>query len=237
MSLPPITIPDLDPAGPIDRNNDLLLLRQGLNDKKATVAQISNLDISSFSALPGAVLSSDRIIIGRNNGGGTYTNYIADPRSIGFLPGVRMWFYADNAPLYWQIVPGLTDRLLAIKGGSNGYQNSGSGGQWQQLDVSGVTNRGLSITQIPNHNHYAQFGQNQSNKNATYIHGAQNIQSGGDPKFGKSPSTDPVRGVVGAKGDNASHDNYGDCDPHNHGNNWRPLAAIGQVCQHIATPN
>lgn len=241
MSLPPITIPDLDPAGPVDFDNDQMVIRQGLNDKRVPPAAIGNLRLQTFDPLPSNIVASDVILIGRNNGLGGYTNYIAAPYRLGFLvdnggyPTV-MWFWMTTAPLGWQIVPNSGDRVLAtaLPGGQSfQYTTPGYQGNWQQQDVNGVSGQGLTITQIPNHNHYAAFGHDQSNKHARYIHGARYINTDGDPIFGEAPTANPVRGVVGGKGDNANHNNYGQCDPHNHGATWRPAAAVGIICQKI----
>lgn len=210
MSLPPITIPDLDPAGPIDRVNDLLVIRQGLNDKKATVSQISDLDISSFPDLPaGGLLATDKIIVGRNNGLGGYTNYIADPRNLGFLPGVTMWFYADTAPLFWRIRTSLTDRVLAVKGGTQAYTNWGQRGTWDQ------ENHTLTVNEIPAHSH----------RMATY----KTVSSGNGVANKISASTSNTSFT-------ATTDNTGGGQGHNHGNTWRPRAAVGICCEHIGTP-
>lgn len=230
----PVTIPELDPAGPIDPNNDYLLIRQGLNDRKATAAQISNPVLGSLDMLPGQLVASDVLLVGRNTGPGpTYSNYIVPPQYLGFLNGTRMWFYQASAPLGWTIIPGTGDRLLAVATPAitpdpavsyNLVQGGGQAGTWQQGDVGGVLNAGLAITQIPNHRHFYRFGKDQSDSNAKFVLGAQNLPTAGNPRFGNTV------GVVGGAGDNANHENDGVCDPHNHGNVWRPLANVGILC-------
>lgn len=212
MSLPPITIPELDPAGPIDRVNDLILLRQGLNDKKATVDQIAALQLGQFSALPSDLLASDKILIGRNDGLGGYTNYIADPRVLGFLPGVTMWFYADVAPLYWRIRTSLTDRVLAVKGGTESYQNWGQHGTWDQPPHT------LTVNQIPSHSHTI-VGMDSGRSSISRVgRGGQEL---------KNEYVYPAGTAIGNTGGGQSH---------NHGNTWRPRAAVGICCEHIGTP-
>lgn len=206
MSLPPIVLSDLDPAGAIDRNNDLLLVRQGLNDKKATVDQIAALNISSYSTLPSEILASDRIIVGRNTGPGVYTNYIAEPQRLGFLKGVVMWFYCDTlqAPLYWLSDASFADRVLAVKGGSQAYTNFGLKGDWQQKDAT------LTISQIPSHTH----------KITTY----KTVSSGNGEANKVSASTNNTNytAVTQSTGGGLGH---------NHGTIWRPAAAVGIVAR------
>lgn len=228
MSLPPITIPLLDPAGTIDPENDLLVIRQGLNDRKVPARDLLSIRLSTFSMLPSQLVASDVLLVGRNNGGG-YDNYIMPPQYLGFLNGTQMWFFQGSAPLGWSIVPDSGDKILGTRlpgGGTNTYNTVGYHGTWQQRDVSGVENQGLSTEQIPNHRHFATFGENQSNSQAQYIHGAKT----GANFFGVKARQNPIRGMVGAFQDNANHDNYGACSPHNHGNNWRPAAAVGILC-------
>lgn len=222
MSLPPVTISDLDPAGTVDVINDLLLLRQGTKDTRATPQQVFDLNLNIFNPLPSELVQSDVIMVGRLVGG-VYQKYLIHPQNIGFMKGTATWFYQNAAPLGWSVIPNTGDRILATalpSGQPYQYTTPGQQGTWQQ------EGRTLSIQQIPNHQHYGQFGQNQSNQNARYIHGASSLPSGGDPRFGTNPSV----GVVGAYNDNNNHNNYGACLPHDHGNTWRPAANVGLLC-------
>lgn len=205
MSFPPITIPDLDPAVTVDRDNDLVLLRQGLNDRKATVAQISEVDLSNYSLLSGPILSSDVFLIGRNSGGGNYLNLLAQPNKVTFLSGVRVWFYLTAAPSGWSTVTGTGDRVLATQlagGAPFTYNAFGLQKGWLQA------NHTLTIDEMPSHTHdirvYAAlttaFNTRVANgKNDTY-NVAQTRSTGGD-------------------------------QPHNHGDQWRPQAAVGLIAQ------
>lgn len=228
----PIEISDLIPAVAIDRNNDLLLVRQGLIDKKATVAQVANINLADYTILSSPLNATDVILIGRNNGIGGYNNFITTIDRFSFIAGTRMWFYQATAPLGWQIVAGTGDRVLGtVLAGGQPYQYNAFGlqGSWQQQDVSGITGNGLTVTQIPNHQHWAQFGQNQSNSNARFIHGASQLPSSNNPRYG----TQVVLGVVNGAGDIPSHDAFGACDPHSHGFTWRPEGAVGIICEKI----
>ena len=222
MSLPPITIDDLDPASSINQNTDLMIIRQGLKDAKATPVQVFDLNLSSFAPLPSPLVQSDVLLVGRNVSG-VYQKYLINPQKIGFMKGTCTWFYQNSAPLGWTVIPGTGDRILATAlAGGDPYQYTvpGQQGTWQQEGVV------LTVQQIPNHRHFGQFGQNQSNANARYIHGASSLPSGGDPRYGDSP----VVGMVGAYNDNSNHNNYGACLPHNHGFTWRPAANVGLLC-------
>lgn len=219
MSLPPVTIPELDPAGPVDFNNDQIPIRQGLNDKRVSPAQLQNFKLENFPSLNSPILPTDVILIGRNNGLGAYTNMIATPQRLGFLTGVVMWFYADTgaAPLYWTVQGALADRVLAVKGGSGAYANAGAQGTWQQSDVGGVPGQGLNINQIPNHYHNIICGKDTDNSNITHVKGTRNNNPSPRPRA-------PTEGI------NGSAKAMGACDPHNHGAVWRPAAAVGIVC-------
>lgn len=230
--LPPVTIPELDPAGPVNYDNDLLLIRQGLNDKKISAGNLVKVQLETYSSLARPIIATDVILVGANNGDGTYTNYTADPRALGFLVGVTTWFFADDgtAPLNWTSVAGLGDRVLAVKGGAGAYANVGINGTWQQENTS------LVIQQIPSHSHYMDVGflwpgPGAGNPSSTKVGGAANgtAHKGYVPSFptGGNGSTRKT-----SSGDNdAPNDNLPNADGHNHGATWRPAAAIGVVCQ------
>lgn len=214
--LPPVTIPELDPATLIDYDNDQVLLRQGLNDRRATLDQINNFRLQNFPSLPSAIVESDVILVGRNDGVGGYNNFLADPRRLGFLTGVSMYFYCDTdqAPLYWVNRPELGNRVLAVKanasasGGASGgtnsaYTNWGLQGNWT------LPPHTLTLSQIPAHRHALV---NQQNKSGTL---AANVIAGTQPSSHKNQAFTEQAG-----GGNA----------HNHGNTFRPLAAVGLIC-------
>lgn len=228
MSLPPITIDELDPAGPINSNADYLVVRQGLTDRRATPAQIAVLDLSNLVLLQTPLTETDVLLVGRPDGLGGYTNYRISPQRIGFLQGTTMWFYQTSVPLLWRLVTNVGDRVLAtgIQGDPPPIPDTKYRGRqvqqgtWQQ---EGAT---LLTTQIPNHRHYAMVGDssvgsppvpNPNYRGSNSIAYPVPVQGGG-------------RGVVGAFNDNPTHDNYGECAPHNHGNIWRPAALVGMLC-------
>lgn len=237
MSLPPITIPELSPADPVDPDNDYVVLRQNLSDKKATVASLRDLKLQLFPPLGRAIAESDVFLIGENNGMGGYTNKIVASARVVFFAGVNCWFFSNVAPIGWVIIPNTGDKILGCSYTFNpafpsfptelykGVAGQSIAGTWQQEDVDGVSGRGLNIQQIPNHNHWCRFGNQANTASARYIVGAQNRNQPPNTEYGN----DAVRGIVNGQGDNSSHNNYGECLPHNHGATWRPLALVGIV--------
>lgn len=204
MSLPPITIPLLDPAGPVDPDNDLLLIRQGLNDRKIPAGQIGSLRLGELTMLPGQLVASDVLLIGRVNGGG-YDNYIMPPQYLGFLNGTNAWFYQAAAPLGWTILQNTGNRVLACSDSTNKYngQNAPSQtGTWQQTDTI------LTIAQMPSHHHAV------------------------DARGAEKASGNLVEGHRSGSTGSSEWDtkNTGGGQGHNHGNTWRPLANVGILC-------
>lgn len=212
MSLPPITIPDLDPAGPVDPDNDLLLIRQGLNDRKVSPANLGNIRLGGLDMLPGQAVASDVLLIGRNNGSG-YDNYIIPPQYIGFLNGVNMWFYQAAAPLGWTVIPAVGNRLLAVSdlasqsptppASYNGVFAPNQTGSWQQ------PNHVLTINEIPSHTHT--------------IKASSDNLSGANEGYARTGKFDHAVGTLLSS-------STGGGQGHNHGDTWRPLANVGILC-------
>ena len=199
----PITIPDLDPAGPIDPANDLLLIRQGLNDRKVLAGSLSNPTLASLTFLPGQLVASDVLLVGRNNGI-TYDNFIVPPQYLGFLNGTRMWFYQSAAPLGWTIIPGTGDRILGVSDGAlnyNGVPAPTQTGSWQQ------EGHVLTISEIPSHSHVVQVTDDAGTSFTSFAKGRT--------------FNDEI---------NRSTGNTGGGLAHNHGLIWRPAANVGILC-------
>lgn len=234
MTLPAITLDNLNPA-PSVSGSDLLLVRIGLQDFKATKDQVSNLAINSLS-VASSLVQSDNTVISRVVGSGVQ-NFQTPVTNLGFLPGTVMWFRSATAPVGWSLLAGLGDRILAVSDGTNNantYSNIGANGApqgtWQQGDVSGIPGQGLNVLQIPNHQHFVRFGANPSSSqtaNPRFVWGASQFFPNAALEYG----TEASLGVVGGAGDIPSHDAFGACNPHNHGNNWRPLANVGILAQ------
>lgn len=173
-------------------------IKDGLTDKKATITQLRQIDISALTNLD-SPLANDLVMIGR--GSDTYRTRFD---KVGLVKGTRAWFYQDVAPSGWTIFPGVSDCLLAVKGGST-YTNGGTvQGTWQQEDHI------LTEAEMPEHNHT--FNLADTNSSSA---GARRARAGENTILGAFGST-------GTAGSN---------DGHNHGNTWRPLSAVGIVCQ------
>jgi len=226
--LPPVTIPELDPAGILDPVNDQILIRQGLNDRRISPNNLFTLKLEALTTLNVSIEPDDVILVGKNNGDSTYTNYKADPRRLGFLSGVTMWFYSDTSPLYWTIQPSLGNRLLAVKGGALAYQNFGQQGTWQQTDAI------LTVEQIASHSHFMDTN--------VYWRGSGSVSDtkvaagkGGESHQKYVPSF--TTGGAGSTRKTSSGDNNNPTDvlpdalPHNHGSQWRPAANVGVIAQ------
>ncbi len=206
MSFPPITIPELDPASTIDPANDLILVRQGLNDRKATLAQINNFDFSNFSTTPNAPLANDVFLVGRDVGGGNYQNYKMLATDVAFLAGTRTWFYSQNAPTGWSVVTGQGDSVLAVisNSGTGIYNNAGLHGTWVQ------PNHTLTEDEMPAHTHnvrcFSTLSADYNNK----------LGSGRSDRYQLTQTESKGGGL-----------------PHNHGSAYRPYAACGRICEKL----
>lgn len=123
-----------------------------------------------------------------------------------FPAGTRLWFYQDTAPEGWTIIADASDCLIACKSGDDQAIYSTGGqllGNWQQ------SNHILTEGQMPRHGHnipyFGECGSNPGNGvtfwNSTYLQGDRGTYTTGDDQ------------------------------PHNHGNTWRPFAAVGIICE------
>jgi len=117
-----------------------------------------------------------------------------------FATGRKLWLYENTAPTGWTYQSGLTDVVLAVKGGSNAYNANGgtSAGTWTQPDHS------LTIPEMPPHDHSIAFSR------SGYA-GA----GGALERFCSNSDTDT--GIQGSG------------DDHNHGTTYRPAATIGII--------
>jgi len=141
----------------------------------------------------------------------------------------KMWVYRNDTCEGWVIDATVTDRVLAVKGGSNAYNVNGgvAAGTWTQ---PGHT---LAATEIPDHAHSGTVdsdGAHTHDVNTFIIGGAednqvQQIDDGTD-------STDAAAAALSAGAHTHSFttdtDGGGDLS-HNHGTTYRPAAAVGTL--------
>lgn len=211
------TIPEL-PQATVANNGDQMLMRQPAGalgtDKRITVEEVRKIDISSLPTLsnPSSSLSGDLLMLQRSG-----TNYQIRFDQISVPSGTIMWFYRNTSIDGWTIETSAPDTILAVKGGST-YVNGGqTSGTWQQEGVNGGSpGGGLSINQMPRHNHTFRFADSGGSGTRFNLPVRQfNFRS---PNFTVGQTS-----VVGGQNPN----NPNEAEPHNHGNTWRPSASVG----------
>ena len=119
----------------------------------------------------------------------------------------QAYFYLNTAPTGWTIDNTVEDCLLAVKGGSQLYDNDGGtqNGSWTQPDHT------LEPTEIPAHAHAG---------------AVQSAGSGGS--FSRYVgSQDEGAAVISCYYSSGS---IGGGEPHNHGTTYRPYACLGIIC-------
>jgi len=130
--------------------------------------------------------------------------------------GTKTWLYADSAPSGWTLDSTPSDRLLAVKGGSQAYNANGGtmAGTWTQPDHI------LTTDEIPAHDHGAAGAHSHS------------LESGGGAVgaiYGGETSDTVTNGSTGTSGAH-THASVGSDSAHNHGTAYRPLARVGLIC-------
>lgn len=211
------TIPEL-PQATVANNGDQMLMRQPAGslgtDKRITVEEVRKIDIDSLSTAssPSSSLSGDLFMFQRSG-----TNYKIRFDQISVPSGTIMWFYRNTTIDGWTIESSAPDTVLAVKGGSE-YVNGGvTGGTWQQEGVNGGSpGGGLSISQMPRHDHTFRFADS----------GGTGAILNRPPREVNPPSPSGIVGVTSIVGGQHST-NPNEAEPHNHGDSWRPSASVG----------
>ena len=123
-----------------------------------------------------------------------------------FVENTRMmWFYENTAPTGWTTATDLSasDAVLAIKGGSNDYNVNGGNVAGSWLTATHT----LSVAEMAPHQH-------------SYT-----------GRSGTSIAITSVSAVRSLSNTTTTGSTGGDCS-HNHGNTYRPYAAIGLLAQY-----
>jgi hypothetical protein len=125
--------------------------------------------------------------------------------------GRKVYIYENTAPTGWT-TESVTDRVIAIKGGSQAYDTSGGTqvGSWTQPSHTLIT------SEIPAHNHGGSTG-------STAVHGHS---SGG---WGAHAEQQGPHDGTTSPSHNHSISSQGGGGSHNHGTTYRPYAAIGII--------
>ena len=126
----------------------------------------------------------------------------------------KVWMYANIAEDGWVIDSSVSDRLLALKGGALGYDEDGgteSSTTWTQPSHT------LIEAELASHQHDS-VGDH-THPGLAFVGGS--YQYGGFISYTQSNTKNTT-------GNGAhTHGSIGNDDSHNHGNIWRPYAAVG----------
>jgi hypothetical protein len=109
----------------------------------------------------------------------------------------KVWKYRNSGSYGWAVDSSVTDKVIAIKGGSYGDTGGTSVGTWTQPDHT------LTIAELPSHRH-------------TYTGHSGGVTAGATVQY-------LYLGAITTATDG------GGGGAHNHGNTWRPAAAVGTL--------
>lgn len=134
-----------------------------------------------------------------------------------------IWMYVDVAPTGWVLYAGLSDVVLAIKGGSQYPTGGAQGGSWS------LPSHILAVNELPSHNHGGDTGDDTHNHTfggATPRYGTTGVDGSYGNKLGGANSSSAS---VTINSDSHSHTipSQGGGLGHDHGTAFRPLAAVG----------
>jgi len=136
----------------------------------------------------------------------------------------KIWVYRNTAPDGWVVDSGVTDTVLALKGGAQAYNENGgtTAGTWTQPDGT------LSTANLPAHDHGAQTPLITVTDNLTVSSGAGSdnvVATAGGETASQSSTLITVTATQAAH----THSSVGSGTAHNHGTTHRPAAAIGTL--------
>jgi hypothetical protein len=139
-----------------------------------------------------------------------------------FPAETKMYFYQNTAPIGWSIVS-VTDKLLAVKGGSAAYNTTGgsTAGTWTQPShVHATQGHVLTRAEMPVHHHKYRKAPEDYQSHYSYPSGDR---WGGGRKGGNNTNTSNTGG-----GGSHSHGNTGGSAT---ASTWRPYAAVGIIAE------
>lgn len=151
----------------------------------------------------------------------------------------QIWVYRNDAMSGWVVVTSVTDKVLAIKGGSQAYDVTGgtTAGTWQQ---PGHT---LSLSEIPSHDHGGggSTGSAGSHNHSVNCNNSENAYPDPSDNYPGNDSTDQwynyksdtmASDMIGSAGNHDHSYNIpseGGDGSHDHGSTYRPAAAVGTL--------
>lgn len=190
-------------GGAVGSDVELFARNSNASHQRVQITNKGYLNIADLNAGSGITLSANNNVAKGTVTVGITSGYIegiANP----FPAGTKLWFYQDTAPTGWTIDASVADSVIAVKGGTQAYNVSGGNlaGTWQQ---AGHT---LTINEIPSHSHVLN------------MHNEWSVRQNN-----KGPYLRP-----GKDGSPITSDAIGGGQAHNHGNTWRPYAAVGIIC-------
>ena len=153
-----------------------------------------------------------------------------------FPPGTILYFYQASPPPGWEVVSGVGDCVLAIRGGDT-YLTAGTiTGTWS-ISVTGTAsgNTGLTLDLcLPNHSHHLGLSNvvllKQNNQNPAFDLYYYPPGSGSDRIHCSwyAPPSDS-----GATGSTQGHDHSANLNVTAATNSWRPRAAVGILARKL----
>jgi hypothetical protein len=155
--------------------------------------------------------------------------------------GSKCWFYRNDTAEGWVVDTSVTDRVLAIKGGSQSYNVNGGNpaGTWT---ISGITvnNESAHTHGLGSHVHqwYDNKGLNSADKTYDYSGAEASVWTGGEkslsgPAYGIGFEYGATISTIADAYTKAASGNTAAGSAHNHsltfGSSWRPSAAVGTL--------
>jgi hypothetical protein len=141
----------------------------------------------------------------------------------------KIWVYRDSAMNGWAIDSSVTDRVLALKGGSNAYNRTGggTGGTWTQPDHTHSGSTGSAGSH--NHKWYDYYGDSHDrtyNSDGSLVDVSFSVK----PAYARGLGRGEEYGLDDAWTSNASsHTHSLSTNGNATANTWRPAAAVGTL--------